>query len=125
MYVYCLLIIDSISDIFYSINPIYIYKIDIQFLYNRYSSLPSDEGLAIALRNSDHISKIVNPNQCYPSFIHCKSDVLKNKTYSWYNQIPLHINDNYEFKLGYHRAQWPIHYQVKELASDIVMEILK
>ena len=95
------------------------------FKFNIYNELPADEGLAIAIRNSGEMNQIINPNYCYPSFIHCKPDVLNIVTSEWINQLSLNITEEFEFKLGYHNVLWPIHYQIKDIPNLDIVKVLE
>lgn len=96
-------------------------------MYNMFSShqyglLPADEGLGIAIRNSGYSHKVLNPARTFPSFIHCKPLVFD--VVDWSRDVNFTITKDLEFKIGYHRAQWPIHYQIKELASTDLFKVL-
>lgn len=94
------------------------------FKSHQYGLLPADEGLAVAIRNSGNTNKVLNPKRTYPSFIHCKPGVFDIASVNWTKEINFTITKDLEFKLGYHRAQWPVHYHVKDIANSKTLEIL-
>jgi hypothetical protein len=94
------------------------------FKAHQYGLLPADEGLALSIRNSGYSSKVLNPKRLYPSFIHCKTNVFDINIDDWTKGVHFTITKDMEFKLGYHRAQWPIHYQIKDLAKSKIFEVL-
>jgi len=85
---------------------------------HNYEILPADEGLSIAIRNSGISDVILNSNRLFPTFIHCKQDIFETSSSDWTKNIDFTITKNIEFKLGYHRSLWPIHYHIKELATS-------
>ena len=88
------------------------------FRNHNYDTLPADEGLAIAIRNTGMSDVILNSNRLFPTFIHCKQDVLQTNNINWTKNIDFTITESLEFKLGYYRSLWPIHYHIKELATS-------
>lgn len=94
------------------------------FKSHQYGILPADEGLAVAIRNSGYANEVLNPNRLFPSFIHCKPDVFGISNTDWMKEINFTVTTDLEFKLGYHRAQWPVHYQIKDIANSELFEVL-
>lgn len=115
--------VDKIFELWkdYTSNWHLMYKM---FTAHQYGLLPADEGLAVAIRNSGYAAQVLNPNRTFPSFIHCKPDVFGLSSSLWNKEINFTITRDMEFKLGFHRAQWPIHYQIKDLAKSKIFEVL-
>lgn len=112
-------VFELIESIFKDWNT---YRLEFTDILNEDYPITTDMAYGLALKIIDNPEYISNKE--WFSFIHAKSQLQtwNDKSDDWILRIPFNVNNKLDVKIGHCLQTYPLHYHIKEFASDRLIE---